>query len=65
MARNFFTGGMMPSEHLIDRFDDHLRVEERWRVSGTHYQRTCDAWLANLDAARGEVRASLAGTPWA
>lgn len=52
MAKHFFTGGMMPSEGLFRRYDDHLKLEEQWRVGGEHYRRTCDAWLANLDARR-------------
>ncbi len=62
MARHFFTGGMMPSEPLIHRFREHLEVEEQWRVSGTHYQRTSEAWLRNLDAARAELRPVLEET---
>ncbi|NNL67713.1 MAG: class I SAM-dependent methyltransferase [Myxococcales bacterium] len=56
MARHFFTGGMMPSEDLIARFPEHLSVEERWRVDGSHYQQTADAWLARMDAARDALR---------
>ncbi len=36
MARNFFTGGVMPSLDLIDHFTDDLVVTERWEVNGTH-----------------------------
>lgn len=52
MARNFFTGGMMPSFDLLSRFDSHLKVETRWKINGMHYYRTCTAWLDQLDAHR-------------
>jgi cyclopropane-fatty-acyl-phospholipid synthase len=49
MAAHFFTGGIMPAADLIDAFADLLTVDERWTVSGTHYQQTAEAWLANMD----------------
>jgi cyclopropane-fatty-acyl-phospholipid synthase len=55
MSRNFFSGGMMPSEELAARFQDGLRLAERWRWDGTHYERTANAWLANMDARRSEL----------
>ena len=65
IARHFFTGGLMPSERLLDHCAGPLELEERWRLSGTHYRRTAEAWLANLDRRRDEVRAILWSAPGA
>jgi len=60
MGRHFFTGGIMPSEHLIDEFDHDMRTIERWRWDGTHYEKTAEAWLDNLDRNKDDAVDALA-----
>ncbi|RFU48610.1 cyclopropane-fatty-acyl-phospholipid synthase family protein [Paraburkholderia sp. DHOC27] len=62
MSKYFFTGGTMPSENLLLHFQDDLRVERQWWVSGTHYERTANQWLASLDAAKDRVMPMLVDT---
>jgi len=62
MGRYFFSGGLMPARDTLLHFQDHLRLNKRWDVAGTHYQRTARAWLENLDRNRIAVRAVLAET---
>ncbi len=55
MSRYFFSGGMMPSDDLALFCQDHLKIVSRWRWDGRHYERTANAWLANMDARRAQV----------
>jgi cyclopropane-fatty-acyl-phospholipid synthase len=55
IARHFFSGGVMPSHHLIRQYADLFDVEKEWRWSGVHYQRTALDWLANFDSHRDEI----------
>src|SRR5262249_45090251 len=60
MAREFFTGGLMPSAQLLHHFQDDLRIVDEWHLSGTHYARTAEAWHARLVAQRDEIEPILA-----
>ncbi|MFI5148658.1 MAG: SAM-dependent methyltransferase [Bacteroidia bacterium] len=55
MSKYFFSGGIMPSDNLLLYFDKHLGIEKHWRVNGTHYNKTAEAWLCNMDRHKAEI----------
>lgn len=57
MGRYFFTGGLMPAFDTFRQFNQHLRIEQDWRVNGSHYERTSNHWLALTDRHKSEILA--------
>jgi cyclopropane-fatty-acyl-phospholipid synthase len=55
MSKYFFTGGIMPSDDLLLYFNEHLSIEQHWHVNGTHYGKTSEAWLQNMDKHKSEI----------
>ena len=55
MAREFFSGGLMPSHDLLQEFQDDLKITNTWRISGLNYMRTSYAWLNKMDKNKTEV----------
>ena len=62
MGRYFFTGGQMPSFDLFAKVQDSLALDAAWEVDGTHYGKTSEAWLSNMDRRRDEIMPVLEET---
>jgi len=62
MSRHFFTGGQMPAHDLLPHFQDDLKLVSEWKVDGTHYQKTAEHWLQNMDRHRAEIMPLFAQT---
>lgn len=59
IAQHFFAGGVMPSHGLMRQFPESFTVEQDWRWSGTHYQKTALHWLENYDRNIATIRPVL------
>ena len=55
MAREFFSGGLMPSHDLLSHFQDDLKLETSWKINGVNYKKTSYAWLNKMDANKNDV----------
>lgn len=62
IAKHFFSGGVMPSHGLIREFGDLFTLEQDWRWSGAHYQKTALHWLELYDRNIERIRPVLAET---
>jgi cyclopropane-fatty-acyl-phospholipid synthase len=60
MSAHFFSGGMMPSADLVRHLRSPFELEQDWLVPGTHYARTSEDWLANLERHKHEALRILA-----
>lgn len=55
MGAYFFTGGIMPSHHLLLYFQKNLAIDKHWIVNGKNYEKTSLDWLANMDKNKKEI----------
>ncbi len=62
MTRNFFSGGIMPSNDLLLYFQKDLQIEQHYTVNGQHYEKTANHWLANMDRHKAEIMPILVNT---
>jgi hypothetical protein len=62
MAREFFTGGIMPSLGLLRRFDDDLAITAEWQVDGRHAARASSA--GGCSFSRAELFGFRGGRAW-
>ena len=55
MAKYFFTGGMMPNHNLFRDLESNLDYQKSWMLSGTHYEKTSNAWLDKMDLNKQKI----------
>ena len=59
MAKNFFTGGMMPFDGYFEKICGRFNLKRTWRESGINYHKTLDSWLLSLINNKSEFLANI------
>jgi cyclopropane-fatty-acyl-phospholipid synthase len=59
VGSHFSPGATIPSQTLLLHCQQNLRLEQAWRLPGTHFARTASAWLRALDRHRKAIRPIL------
>ena len=54
MTRNFFRGGIMPSENIFSYFEEFI-IKKTWMINGTQYTRTLNEWLRIHDKSKDNI----------
>lgn len=54
-AQHVFSGGQMPSRALFSYFDQDLKIESFWEISGLQYARTAQCWLDKLKSEQAKI----------
>ena len=62
MSKYFFTGGIMPSDDLLLYFNKDLKIQHHYHWDGTHYEKTANCWLENMDKNRNTIMPILSAT---
>ncbi|HRF77386.1 MAG TPA: cyclopropane-fatty-acyl-phospholipid synthase family protein [Chitinophagales bacterium] len=62
MSKYFFTGGIMPSDDLLLYFNNDLKIQHHYHWDGTHYEKTANCWLENMDKNRNTIMPILSDT---
>lgn len=55
MSEYFFSGGQMPAQDTFLFFQDDMKVQRRWLLSGQHYEKTSNHWLNNMDRNKNHI----------
>ena len=66
MAKHFFTSGSMPSHTIFKRIlpVKSLVFIDSWSHKGTHYKKTLNEWLINLESNKKKCIDILASHPY-